>query len=174
MNHDHTTRRINHYKQRGERHGTIGFIIGLAIGMLIMWVFMAPAVEARSSKTLPPAWQTWLEICSREQPKPGRFDVTKWSTPNWTNTANYSFPGGCGLTIQNYDDIKMKHWPDTMDKATPAQQLWACHRLFWKYARIGQKMLGSYEAGQRYGATVWDVHYDMGWHGFERDGVTWQ
>lgn len=143
----------------------------VALGVLVL----TPAADAANKHDrLPPAWRTWLEVCSREQPKPGRFDVTKWSTPNWFQTHNHSYVGGCGLTLQNYADIRRPDWPKTMDKATPLIQLWACHYLFWKHARIGQKMLGSYEAGQRYGATVWDVHDDMGWHGFKRDGVTWQ
>lgn len=79
------------------------------------------------------------------------------------------------MTRENYRDIRLKSWPATMNLADPATQLWACHRLFWKYARIGQQMHGGdYAAGQRYAATVWDVHTQMGWHGFKKDGKTWQ
>lgn len=131
--------------------------------------------HAKTPRGLPPAWRTWLEVCSREQPKPGVYNPTKWSTPNWThNGPGVDYPGGCGLTRQNFSDIRRADWPATMDQLSPRLQLWACHYLFWKYARIGQAMLGSYEAGQRYGSTVWEVHTQMGWHGFKRDGKTWQ
>jgi len=130
--------------------------------------------DHRHAEKLPPAWRTFLEICSHEQPKPGLFNVKSMKTPNWKQTKNHSYPGGCGMTIQNYRDIKLKGWPASMADATPAQQLWASHRLFWKYARIGQKMLGSYERGQRYGATVWAVTERMGFNGFKKDGRTWQ
>lgn len=167
-------RRITHYKQRRDNAMFRGFIAGLAIGAIIVALVTFAADANAKTDRLPPAWRTWLEVCSREQPKPGRFDVTKWSTPNWHQTHNHSYLGGCGMTLQNYADVRRKHWAKTMDKATPAQQLWACHFLFWKYARIGQTLTGSYEGGQRYGSTVWDVHTDMGWYGFERDGKTWQ
>jgi hypothetical protein len=59
-----------------------------------------------------------------------------------------------------------------MDKLSPRDQLWASFWLFWKYARIGQEMRGSYEGGQRYGSTVWDVHTQMDFDGFHADGKT--
>lgn len=146
------------------------------IASTIACLALALPSTASASTKLPPAWRTWLEVCAREQPKPGRFDVTKWSTPNWTHSGpGVTYPGGCGMTRDNYADIRLDSWPLTMDKASPVIQLWACHRLFWKHARIGQQLHGGdYAAGQRYGSTVWDVHHDMNWHGFLRDGVTWQ
>jgi len=59
-----------------------------------------------------------------------------------------------------------------MDQLSPRDQLWACFFLFWKHARIGQHLRGSYDAGQRYGSTVWDVHTQFGFHGFADDGET--
>ena len=125
------------------------------------------AVYRIGKKTLPPGWKTFLRICQLEQPGDG------WHGVWWTNReVNYSFPGGCGLTRQNYRDVKHPAWPDTADALSPRDQLWACFWLFWKYARIGQEMRGSYEGGQRYGSTVWDVHTQMGFDGFHADGKT--
>jgi hypothetical protein len=124
------------------------------------------AVYRIGERTMPPGWRTFLRICQLEQPGPG------WRGVWWKNTVNYSFPGGCGLTRQNYTDVKHPAWPDTADALQPRDQLWASFWLFWKYARIGQEMRGSYEGGQRYGSTVWDVHTQMGFDGFHADGKT--
>jgi hypothetical protein len=125
------------------------------------------AVYRLGEKTLPPGWKTYLRICQLEQPGDG------WRGVWWTNReVNYSFPGGCGLTRQNYRDVKHPAWPETMDGLAPRDQLWAAAFLFWKYARIGQELRGSYEGGQRYGSTVWDVHTQMGFDGFHADGKT--
>ena len=78
------------------------------------------------------------------------------------------------MTISNFRDIRLKNWPKTMNLLSPADQIRACYRLYWKYAKIGEAMFGSYEAGQRYASTVWDVHTAMNFHGFLRDKETWQ
>jgi hypothetical protein len=125
------------------------------------------AVYRLGGKDLPPGWRTFLRVCQLEQPGDG------WRGVWWTNReVNHSFPGGCGLTRQNYTDVKHPRWPDTADQISPRDQLWASFWLFWKYARIGQDMRGSYEGGQRYGSTVWDVHTQMGFDGFHADGRT--
>ena len=124
------------------------------------------AVYRVGEKTMPPGWRTFLRICQLEQPGNG------WRGVWWTNTVNYSFLGGCGLTIRNFQEVRHPAWPQTMDKLSPRDQLWASFWLFWKYARIGQEMRGSYEGGQRYGSTVWDVHTQMGFDGFHADGKT--
>jgi hypothetical protein len=125
------------------------------------------AVYRLGEKAMPPGWRTFLRICQLEQPGDG------WRGVWWTNReVNYSFPGGCGLTRQNYRDVKHPAWPETADALSPRDQLWASFWLFWKYARIGQEMRGSYEGGQRYGSTVWDVHTQMGFDGFRADGKT--
>ena len=127
------------------------------------------AVYRLGERTMPPGWRTFLRICQLEQPGDG------WRGVWWTNLeVNHSFPGGCGLTRQNYRDVKHPAWPQTMDKLSPRDQLWASFWLFWKYARIGQEMRGSYEGGQRYGSTVWDVHDQPGlmFDGFHADGKT--
>lgn len=124
------------------------------------------AVYRLGQKTMPPGWRTFLEICQREQPGKG------WRGVWWTNTANYSFLGGCGLTLLNYQEVRHPRWPSTMNRLSPRDQLWACFWLYWKYARIGQDMRGSYEGGQRYGSTVWDVHTQFGFWGFRADGKT--
>ena len=124
------------------------------------------AVYRLGERTMPPAWRTFLRICQLEQPGPG------WRGVWWRNTENHSFPGGCGLTRQNYTEVKHPAWPDTADRLQPRDQLWASFWLYWKYARIGQELRGSYEGGQRYGATVWDVHTQLGFHGFKADGKT--
>jgi hypothetical protein len=124
------------------------------------------AVYHLGQKTMPPGWRTFLRICQLEQPGDG------WRGVWWTNTVNYSFLGGCGLTVANFSDVKHPAWPDTADQLSPRDQLWASFWLFWKYARIGQEMRGSYDGGQRYGSTVWDVHTQMGFDGFRADGRT--
>jgi len=126
------------------------------------------AVYRLGQRTMPPGWRTFLRICQLEQPGDG------WRGVWWTNTVNYSFLGGCGLTLQNFQDVRHPAWPQTMDKLSPRDQLWASFWLFWKYARIGQEMRGSYEGGQRYGSTVWDVHDQPGlmFDGFKADGKT--
>jgi hypothetical protein len=70
--------------------------------------------------------------------------------------------------------VRHYSWPDSAHLLTPRDQLWASFWLYWKYARIGQAMLGSYESGQRYGSTVWDVHDQPGlnFYGFGVDGQT--
>ena len=72
----------------------------------------------------------------------------------------------------NFAEIRQPSWPATANLLSPRDQLWACFFLFWKHARIGQHMRGSYEAGQRYGSTVWDVHDQFGFWGFAADGET--
>jgi hypothetical protein len=125
------------------------------------------AVYHLGQKTMPPGWRTFLRICQLEQPGDG------WRGVWWTNVeVNHSFPGGCGLTRQNYTEVKHPRWPATADQLSPRDQLWASFWLFWKYARIGQDMRGSYDGGQRYGSTVWDVHTQMGFDGFRSDGKT--
>lgn len=123
------------------------------------------AVYRVGEKTMPPGWRTFLRICQLEQPGDG------WRGVWWTNIeVNHSFPGGCGLTRQNFIDVKHPAWPATADRLSARDQLWASFFLFWRYARIGQDMRGSYEGGQRYGSTVWDVHTQMGFDGFRADG----
>lgn len=122
------------------------------------------AVYKLGQKTMPPGWRTFLRICQLEQPG------DEWRGVWWTNTVNHSFPGGCGLTRQNYTDVKHPAWPATADRLNARDQLWASFWLFWRYARIGQEMRGSYDGGQRYGSTVWDVHTQMGFDGFKSDG----
>ena len=119
---------------------------------------------------LPPGWRTFLEICKREQPAKG----WGWRAVAWKQTRNHSFPGGCGLTIANYLEVRHYSWPDSAHLLTPRDQLWASFWLYWKHARIGQHLLGSYHSGQRYGSTVWDVHDQPGlsFHGFDADGQT--
>lgn len=125
-------------------------------------------IQYYSTRTnLPPAWRTWLLICQREQPAKGYG----WRAVAWNNTKNHSYPGGCGLTRDNYQDIKARSWPDTMDQLSPRDQLWAAFFLYWKHARIGEKERG-YAGGQRYGSTVWDVHTQFGFWGFQADGET--
>ena len=80
------------------------------------------AVYRLGGKDLPPGWRTFLRICQLEQPGEG------WRGVWWTNTVNYSFLGGCGLTRQNYTDVKHPRWPDTADQISPRDQLWAS---FW-------------------------------------------
>jgi hypothetical protein len=126
------------------------------------------ALYRLGEKTMPPGWRTFLRICQLEQPG------DEWRGVWWSNTANYSFLGGCGLTLQNFRDVRHPAWPATADRLNPRDQLWASFFLFWKHARIGQDMRGSYDGGQRYGSTVWDVHTHPGlnFDGFSADGRT--
>ena len=194
--------REKQHREREKAWGR-GFMVGLVVAAVVMLVTLyaaekvkaSPSVDIRAKsasadtikirigsgaasswavyrlggKDFPPGWRTFLRICQLEQPGDG------WRGVWWTNReVNYSFPGGCGLTRQNYQDVKHPAWPETMDGLTPRDQLWAAAFLFWKYARIGQEMRGSYEGGQRYGSTVWDVHNQPGlmFDGFRADGRT--
>lgn len=125
------------------------------------------AVYRIGQRTMPPGWRMFLRICQLEQPGDG------WRGVWWTNLeVNHSFPGGCGLTRTNFWEVKHPAWPDTADQLNPRDQLWASFWLFWKHARIGQEMRGSYESGQRYGSTVWDVRDQIPFSGFRADGKT--
>lgn len=176
-----------------ERHAAKSFTRGLATGILLIIIIyligLAGADYANAktirigsgdasqrvtykaaAKDLPPGWQTFLEICKREQPAKG----WGWSAVAWKQTHNASYPGGCGLTTANYLEVRHYSWPDSAHLLSARDQLWASFWLYWKYARIGQHLLGSYQSGQRYGATVWDVHDQPGlsFHGFGADGHT--
>jgi hypothetical protein len=182
-------RQLLETNHKAAREFTIGVFVGLALAIICVALsILTDKADARPKpittiigtgahkqrivyelhrSDLPPAWRTWLEICKREQPAKG----WGWAAVAWTNTTNSSYPGGCGLTRTNYDEIKHAAWPATMNLLTPRDQLWACFFLYWKYARIGEAMRG-YAGGQRYGATVWDVHSQFGFHGFQEDGET--
>ena len=166
---------------------TRGLFIGIAIVIIVYLIGLAGADYANATtirigsgdasqrvtykpykKDLPPGWRVYLEVCKREQPAKG----WGWAAVAWKQTHNHSFPGGCGLTIANFQEIRHASWPSSMDQLSPRDQLWACFFLFWKHARIGQEMRGSYESGQRYGSTVWDVHTQFGFDGFAADGET--
>ena len=176
-----------------ERRASKSFTRGLATGILLIIIIsligLAGADYANAktirigsvdasqrvtykaaAKDLPPGWQTFLEICKREQPAKG----WGWGAVAWKQTYNASYPGGCGLTTANFLEVRHYSWPDSAHLLTARDQLWASFWLYWKYARIGQHLLGSYQSGQRYGATVWDVHDQPGlsFHGFAADGQT--
>lgn len=175
------------YERERNKSWSRGFLIGMIVAIIIMIVGMygADQVHAQTrtiigtgtnrqviiykphASTLPPAWRVWLRICQAEQPAHG----WGWAAVAWTNTHNSSFPGGCGLTRDNYSSVRHHGWPDTMDLLSPRDQVWACFWLFWKHARIGEASRG-YAGGQRYGSTVWDVHNAIGFHGFASDGET--
>ncbi len=176
-----------------ERRASKSFTRGLATGILliiIIYLIGLAGADYASAKTirigsgdasqrvtykaaakdLPPGWQTFLEICKREQPAKG----WGWGAVAWKQTHNASYAGGCGLTTANYLEVRHYSWPNSAHLLTPRDQLWASFWLYWKYARIGQHLLGSYQSVQRYGATVWDVHDQPGlsFHGFGADGQT--
>ena len=176
-----------------ERRASKSFTRGLATGILliiIIYLIGLAGADYASAKTirigsgdasqrvtykaaakdLPPGWETFLEICKREQPAKG----WGWGAVAWKQTYNASYPGGCGLTIANYLEVRHAWWPDSAHLLSARDQLWASFWLYWKHARIGQAMLGSYQSGQRYGSTVWDVHDQPGlsFHGFGADGQT--
>lgn len=147
-----------------EKNGKSGNIVKTRIGS---GASSSWAVYRLGERTMPPGWRMFLRICQLEQPGDG------WRGVWWTNReVNYSFPGGCGLTIGNFREIKHPAWPDSADQLNPRDQLWASFWLFWKHARIGQDMRGSYESGQRYGSTVWDIRDQIPFSGFEADGKT--
>ena len=175
------------HEKRAAKSFTRGLFIGIALVIIVYLIGLAGAdyASARTirigsgaesqritykpyAKDLPPGWRIYLEICQREQPAKG----WGWAAVAWTQTHNHSYPGGCGLTRDNYAEIRHASWPETMNLISARDQLWACFFLFWKHARIGQGMRGSYSAGQRYGSTVWDVHTQFGFYGFAADGET--
>jgi hypothetical protein len=175
------------HEKRAAKSFTRGLFAGIVLIIIIYIIGLAGAdyanaktirigsgdasqrVTYKPNKTdLPPGWRTFLEICKREQPAKG----WGWASVAWKQTHNHSFPGGCGLTRDNFAEIRHHSWPATANLLTPRDQLWASFWLYWKHARIGQDMLGSYEAGQRYGSTVWEVHTQFGFWGFAADGET--
>ena len=175
------------HEKRAAKSFTRGLFIGIALVIIVYLIGLAGADYANAKtirigsgdasqrvtykphkKDLPPGYKVYLEICKREQPAKG----WGWAAVAWTQTHNHSFPGGCGLTRDNFAEIRQPSWPATANLLSPRDQLWACFFLFWKHARIGQHMRGSYEAGQRYGSTVWDVHTQFGFYGFAADGET--
>jgi hypothetical protein len=177
---------VKHEKKTAKSF-TRGLFAGIALVIIVYLIGLAGAdyanaktirigsgdasqrVTYKPHKTdLPPGWRTFLEICKREQPAKG----WGWAAVAWKQTHNHSFVGGCGLTLANFAEIRHHSWPATMNLLSPRDQLWACFFLFWKHARIGQEMLGSYDAGQRYGSTVWEVHTQFGFWGFAADGET--
>ena len=175
------------HEKKAAKSFTRGLFIGIAIVIIVYLIGLAGADYANAKTirigsgdasqrvtynphlaNLPPGYKVYLEICKREQPAKGYG----WAAVAWKQTHNHSFPGGCGLTMTNFGEIRQPSWPDTMDQLSPRDQLWACFFLFWKHARIGQHLRGSYESGQRYGSTVWDVHTQFGFWGFAPDGET--
>lgn len=175
------------HEKRAAKSFTRGLLIGIALVIIVYLIGLAGADYANAKTIrigsggqsqrvtykpqlvdLPPGYKVYLEICRREQPDKGYG----WAAVAWTQTYNYSYPGGCGMTRDNYAEIRYASWPSSMNLLSPRDQLWACFFLFWKHARIGQHMRGSYEAGQRYGSTVWDVHTQFGFYGFAADGET--
>jgi hypothetical protein len=175
------------HEKRAAKSFTRGLFAGIVLIIIIYLIGLAGAdyanaktirigsgdasqrVTYKPHKTdLPPGWRTFLEICKREQPAKG----WGWAAVAWKQTHNHSFPGGCGLTRDNFAEIRHASWPATMNLLSPRDQLWASFWLYWKHARIGQEMLGSYDAGQRYGSTVWEVHTQFGFWGFAADGET--
>lgn len=175
------------HEKRAAKNFTRGLFIGIILVIIVYLIGLAGADYANArtirigsgaesqritykpyAKDLPPGWRVYLEICKREQPARG----FGWAAVAWTQTHNHSYVGGCGLTLANFQEIRHASWPATMNLLSPRDQLWASFFLFWKHARIGQAMRGSYEAGQRYGSTVWDVHTQFGFYGFAADGET--
>jgi hypothetical protein len=115
-----------------ERRASKSFTRGLATGILLIIIIyligLAGADYANAktirigrgdasqrvtykaaAKDLPPGWRTFLEICKREQPAKG----WGWRAVAWKQTRNHSYPGGCGLTIANYLEVRHYSWPDS-------------------------------------------------------------
>jgi hypothetical protein len=117
----------------------------------------ADVAEAKNKNTLPPHWRQWLKTCAAEQPKPGGWGT--WGRINWRHGGSgITYPGGCGFTRQNWNDHKRPGQPETMDQASPLEQLWACERIYTYYLRQS----GSH----RYAATVWAANRTIGFRGF--------
>ena len=132
-----------------------GFTIGVLTGALIVAVFVVgqrdayaatrPApVEARrhvAASSLPPHYRTWIRIGVCEQPKRGtdlatvKTDADRFKSIAWKQNYNWSFPGGMGMTRQNWTTFRLprdKHIP-LMSQASLVSQLWAAERL-WSWA----------------------------------------
>lgn len=122
---------------------------------------LAPELSV-AKPNLPPHYEQWLKTCRAEQPsgKPG-----KWASIAWRHDgAGITFPGGCGFQTYLWDEFKPKGAPERMSQATPAQQLWACEKIYTFYL----KQSGSH----RYAATVWDANRNiLRWYGFTEE--TW-
>jgi hypothetical protein len=116
-----------------------------------------PAPRAAHHADTPPKhWiKTALKIAKCEQPS-GRKGA--WAGIAWKNEKNYSFLGGMGMTLRNWDDFKRKGQPERMSDATPMEQIWAAWRLY-KWAE---------ETYPGYGWTAWECSEMIGFRGFNR------
>lgn len=137
-------------------------LIALLIAVCLLLGLCAPS---RASSALPPHWKQWARTCAAEQPVYAGYKGNRWLGIAWNHDGSgVTFPGGCGFTVANWDDFKPKGAPKRMSMASPAQQLWACYRIYTHFLRVS----GSH----RYAATVWDANRNiLHWYGFTEE--TW-
>ncbi len=149
-----TLREADRRKAREARIWDRGFIVGVLVTVAVMLIGLYSASLAQGASRpaprvttstpaggYPPHWRTWLRIGMCEQPKRGvswhdvKTDKDRMRSIAWNQTYNYSFPGGLGLTRQNWDTFKPPSAKriTLMSDATIAQQLWAAERL-WRWA----------------------------------------
>lgn len=141
----------------------IGFVLLIVLCVLLALAGRSWGADKNwSNQKLPPHWDRWLIICKAEQPsgRPGKWAGVKWKHDG----PGVTFPGGCGFTKSNWDIHKPPGAPDRMSQATPAQQLWACYRIYSFFLKAS----GSH----RFASTVWDVNRNsLHWYGFTKE--TW-
>jgi len=169
-----TMREADRRKARENRIWDRGFIVGVIVTVTVMLIGLysaslaqgasRPAPSAAKSivtQGYPPHWRTWLRIGMCEQPKRGvswhdvKTDKQRIRSIAWKQNYNYSFPGGLGLTRQNWDTFKPPSAKRIalMSDATVSQQLWAAERL-WRWAER------TYPTN---GHTAWVCSYVIGW-----------
>lgn len=141
---------------RSDKQWGRGFICGVLFTCVIVVAFLWGQHSAYGATTPPKYWvDTALKIGACEQPS-GRKG--KWAAVAWKNEKNYSFLGGMGMTLANWDDFKRKGQPERMSDATPIEQVIAAWRLY-KWAE---------KTYPGYGWTAWVCSEMIGFRGFTR------
>lgn len=177
---DYRQTRDTYYKERADRMFGRGFALGVIVTCVIVAAFVygqreaygatRPAHAARAMSHIvagvdttgfPPHWRTWLRIGMCEQPRRGvswhdvDTDRERLRSIAWTQTYNYSFAGGLGLTADNWRTFRPRsaRHIESMHRATIAQQLWAAERL-WRWAELKYPTNGH---------SAWECSYVIGW-----------
>ena len=127
------------------------------LACVIIGAFLVGQTNAHAHAAAPPRYwvDTALKIGACEQPS-GR--VGKWAGVWWKNEKNYSFLGGMGMTLLNWENFKRPGQPERMSDATPIEQIWAAWRLY----QWAEKTYPGY------GWTAWDCDKTIGFRGFNR------
>jgi hypothetical protein len=141
------------------RRAVIGLAIVLALGVLVA----SSSARSTPAPGAPPHLDTWLRIAKCEQPRPGGWG--RWGGVDWHQTRNYTYPGGAGMTRTLWTAFRRSSQRnvETMDQATPLEQVWAMYRFYTWAER-------TYPGA---GETGWECSADIGFHGIENGVALW-